>query len=80
MKLTLILEVCDELEGCCSDGAPRKNGEAVMWKAHTLLPVRDRDARFEPTIVMRRAEEVLQRRGAGKGRGGQYVEGEYAVS
>ena len=54
---------CVELEGCCSDGEPRNNRESVGWKAH-IIPSRDRDARFAPTIVMRLAGAVLQRRGA----------------
>ena len=34
-----------------------------------LLPGRDSDARLGPTIIVRRTGGVLQRRGAGKGRG-----------
>jgi len=44
------------LGGLCSDGEPSK-------KASTLLPGYDRDTRFVPTIVMRRAGGVLQRYG-----------------
>lgn len=35
----------------------------MIWKAHTLLPGFDFDARFMPTIVIRQTRGVLQRRG-----------------
>ena len=47
----------------CSDGAPRKNG-GPLDGMRTLLPGHDRKACLAPTVVLRRAGEVLQRRGA----------------
>ena len=44
--------------------APQRDGGCAIWKAHMLLPGRGRDARFTQTIVVRRAGELLQRRGA----------------
>lgn len=44
---------------CSSEGASSKNGDPLFGR-RTLLPGRDRDARFTPMMrVMRRAEEVL---------------------
>ena len=42
---------------CVADGmyAQQVYGGSAILKAHTLLPGRDRDARFAPAIVMRRA-------------------------
>ena len=62
------MEVCgcgfDHLElktWCCGEGAPRKNGGSGIGR-HTLLPGRDQDALFAPTIVMNREGGVLQHR------------------
>lgn len=49
------------LGGCCNHGEPRKGGDRVDGRC-TLSPGRDRDARYVPTIFMRRAGAVLQRR------------------
>lgn len=42
---------------------PGREGKCGIWKAHALLPGFDLDVRLAPTIVMRQARGVLQRRG-----------------
>ena len=55
-------QLCVGHGGCCSAGAPGRDEESVIWKAHTLLPGVGFDARFVPTIVIRQTRGVLQRR------------------
>lgn len=72
---------------CCRDGAREKNGDRiyVFYERRTAVscfPGRTQHARFVPTIFMRwtRGGGVLQRRGAGKGRGIDSTEGAEAVA
>ena len=52
--------------GCCSDGAVTKNGVPTKRKANRwYFRAVNRTPGFRPTIVMRRARGVFERRGVG---------------
>lgn len=54
-------QICVRKGGVAVPGYREGTEGHLMRKAHALLLGRDRDARFAPTIDMRRAGGVLQR-------------------